>query len=60
MRTKRSANRILATLLMFAAIIAPSAVTPGSYLSLGTPSAANIAIASSASGYVSLFNYHDY
>ena len=59
MRTKRRSARILAMVLMFAAITAPSIVRPGSYHDYGTPSAANISGAST-SGYVSLFSYHDY
>ena len=59
MRTKRSASRLFAMLLMFAAIISPGVVAPASYHGIGIPSAANINLASSASAYASLFSYHD-
>jgi hypothetical protein len=61
MRTKRSAHRLLAALLMFAAIIAPSVVRPGSFHDFGTPSAASITtLASSTGAYASLFSFHDF
>ena len=59
MRTKRSASRLCAMFLMFAAIISPAVVTPGSYHDAGAPSAASIDLASSTGAYASLFSYHD-
>ena len=60
MRTKRSASRLFAMFLMFAAIISPAVVAPASYHDYGVPSAATINLASSTSAYASLFSYHDY
>jgi hypothetical protein len=59
MRTKRSASRLCAIFLMFAAIIVPNVATPASYHDAMGPSAASIALASSTGAYASLSSYHD-
>lgn len=59
MRAKREANRILTALLMLTAIIAPSVVQPGSYLGIGTASAASICTVAASTGSYGSFGYHD-
>lgn len=59
MRTKRSASRLCAMFMMFAAIVSPAVVSPASYLDSGASSAASIALASSTGAYASLSTYHD-
>jgi hypothetical protein len=59
MPMKRAAARVLAALAMFAAIISPSALGPGSYVAGGEHSAAIVNVASTTSSSVSIFTYHD-